>query len=77
MPCCSRVLALLVDYLEQRLPPAVHAELDTHLAACPHCVEYVNTYRSTVSLLHSLNESDLPPDLRRRLSAFIDHHALN
>jgi hypothetical protein len=32
----------------------------------------VRTYRSTVSLLRSLHEDDLPPELRLRLRAFLD-----
>ena len=77
MPSCSRVLSLLVDYLEGRLPPAVQTGLEQHLAGCSRCVEYVNTYRTTVSLLHSLTENDLPPELRLRLTAFIDHGTSN
>ncbi len=77
MPCCSRVLTLLVDYLEGRLTPTVQAGLERHLSGCARCVEYVDSYRSTVSLLHSLTENDLPPELRHRLTAFIDHAARN
>jgi anti-sigma factor RsiW len=77
MACCSRVLSLLVDYLEGRLDPIVQAGLERHLSGCSRCVDYVNTYRSTVSLLHSLTENDLPTELRHRLTAFIDHGARN
>jgi hypothetical protein len=31
----------------------------------------LHTYRSTVSLLRSLREEDLPPDLRRTLNLFL------
>ena len=74
MPCCSRILALLADYIEGRLPSDTHAELEHHLTGCSRCVDYVNTYRSTVSLLRSLREDDLPVELRSRLTAFIDDH---
>jgi anti-sigma factor RsiW len=69
---CSRVVALLADYLEQRLSPPQHAELTRHLDDCQTCLAQLQTYRSTVSLLRSLREEDLPPDLRRTLSTFLD-----
>ena len=77
MACCRDVLSLLADYLEGRLPADVHTNLDQHLSGCSACVSYVNTYRSTLALLGSLRDSDLPPELRVRLQAFIDQRARN
>jgi anti-sigma factor RsiW len=77
MACCSELLRLLADYLEGRLSPERHRELDEHLAGCCRCVQYLQTYRSTVSLLGTLTEDDLPPELRSRLRIFIDGHARN
>ncbi|MBI1876511.1 MAG: zf-HC2 domain-containing protein, partial [Acidobacteria bacterium] len=70
--CCSEVVNLLADYLEQRLPSSTQRDLEQHLSGCSSCVAYLNTYRSTVSLLRSLSEDDLPPELRARLAAFLD-----
>ena len=66
---CSRVVGLLADYLEQRLSPPQHRELTRHLDNCQTCVAQLHTYRSTVSLLRSLKEEDLPPDPQRVLGA--------
>jgi anti-sigma factor RsiW len=77
MGSCSDLVRLLLDYIEERLPPAARAELDAHLSRCPNCVAYVRTYRSTVSLLHSLKEEDLPAELRMTLHAFLDERAGN
>jgi hypothetical protein len=75
---CSKVVALLVDYLERRLPPDVQASLEHHLAGCNVCLRQLRTYESTVSLLRSLKEEDLPPELRLSLRAFIDrNHCCN
>ena len=74
---CSRVVALLADYLEDRLSGARHAELTRHLDNCHSCLAHLQAYRSTVSLLRSLREEDLPPDLRLTLSTFLDQHADN
>ena len=74
---CTDLVALLADYVERRLPAAVHAELERHLAACARCVTQVKTYESTISLLHSIKEEDLPPELRCTLKAFINRNCQN
>ncbi len=77
MPRCRDVVSLLVDYLEGRLPEGVRADLEQHLAGCPAYLRDLNTYRSTVSLLRSLGEDDLPEPLRLRLRAFLDRRQNN
>lgn len=72
VPKCPEVVALLLDYLEERLPPQTRAELERHLGGCRSCESYLASYRSTVDLLHSITESDLPPELHMRLRAFLD-----
>ncbi len=74
---CSRIVALLIDYVEQRLPDERRQELDRHLEGCGSCAAALNTYRSTISLLASLDEDDLPPELRTRLRAFLDRENAN
>ena len=74
MPSCSRLVALLTEYLDGRLPDTLRSELEQHLAACPECVAFVRTFRSTLSLVRSLSEQDLPAELRLRLRAFLDEH---
>jgi anti-sigma factor RsiW len=74
---CSDLVSLLADFVEHHLPPDVHAELERHLAACPRCIAQLKTYQSTVSLLHSIREDDLPPELRGTLKAFIDRNCKN
>jgi anti-sigma factor (TIGR02949 family) len=72
-PCgCGSVVKLLADYLERQLPPSLREELERHMAGCPRCVAQLRSYESTVSLLRSLREADLPPELRLTLKSFID-----
>jgi anti-sigma factor (TIGR02949 family) len=71
---CSRLVALLTEYLEGRLSQDLRSDLEHHLEGCPECVAFVRTFRSTVSLVQSLTEQDLPPELRLRLRAFLDEH---
>jgi anti-sigma factor RsiW len=69
---CNELVALLADFVEHRLPSDVHARLEQHLAACPRCLAQLKTYESTVCLLRSIRDEDLPVDLRCTLKAFID-----
>ena len=73
MSCgCGSVVKLLADYLERQLPPHLRAELEAHLRKCPTCVCQLRTYESTVSMLRSLRDEELPPELRLTLKSFID-----
>lgn len=69
---CGSVVKLLADYLERQLPASIRAELEAHLQKCPRCVSQLRTYESTVSMLRSLRDDELPPDLRLTLKSFID-----
>jgi anti-sigma factor RsiW len=74
---CANVVRLLADFIERQLPREVHADLERHLAKCPRCVAQLKTYQSTVSLLRSVKEDDLPVELRCTLKAFIDRNCQN
>jgi len=69
---CRAVVKLLADYLERQLRPDLRAEFEAHLQQCPDCVAQLRSYESTVSMLRSLRDDDLPPDLRLRVKSFID-----
>jgi len=74
---CTDLVSLLADFVERKLPPEVHGRLERHLSACPRCVAQLKTYQSTLSLLRSIKEEDLPPELRCTLKAFLDRHCGN
>ena len=70
-------MRLLADFLERQLPPDVQADLERHLAKCPSCMAQLKTYESTVSLLHTITENDLPTELRWTLRSFLDKKCEN
>jgi anti-sigma factor RsiW len=74
---CENLVRLLADFLERQLPPDVHADLERHLARCPRCVAQLKTYESTVSLLRTIREEDLPEELRWTLKAFVNRTCRN
>jgi anti-sigma factor RsiW len=74
---CLDLVGLLADYVEHNLPPDIHQDLERHLAQCPRCVAQLKTYESTLSLLRSIKDDDLPTELRCKLKAFVDKHCRN
>ena len=69
---CNELVGLLTDFVERQLPPEQHAQLERHLAGCPRCLCQLKTYQSTVSLLRSIKDDDLPPELRCTLKSFLN-----
>lgn len=67
---------LLIDYLEQRLAPAEHREIEAHFKACPECEEFLRAYRSTVTLIRNLREDRvrIPEPVQARLQKFLKKH---
>ena len=74
---CADLVGLLADYVEHQLPAEIHQELERHLAECPRCVSQLKTYESTLSLLRSIRDEDLPKELRCKLKAFLDKRCCN
>ena len=74
---CHSLVSLLADYVERQLPQDVHAELEQHLAKRPRCLTQLKTYESTVSLLRTIKEDDLPQELRWTLKSFLDRGCRN
>ena len=74
---CRDIVRLLAEFLEHQLPHDVQASLERHLAQCPRCLAQLKTYESTVSLLRSVREDDLPAELRWTLKSFIHRGCKN
>jgi len=74
---CNDLVGLLADFVEHHLPPDVHGDLERHLARCPRCLTQLKTYESTLSLLRSIKDEDLPPELRCTLKSFVERNCSN
>ncbi len=60
---CRELIDFLMDYVDGTLLAAQRAEFDRHLAVCPSCVAYVESYRQTVRLgKASMIGDDKPAD---------------
>ena len=70
---CRRAVALMGDYLDDRLGPRDRRRLEAHLAACPHCSEYLAQLRVTIDVLGRAEPDALSDDA---LSELVDLYRL-
>jgi predicted anti-sigma-YlaC factor YlaD len=69
---CKEITDFLLDYLNGELAEANRVIFEEHLAECPDCVAYVQSYEMTVKLAQAEREtgpSQLPQDLIRAILA--------
>jgi len=50
----------MADYLDERLEGTDRQRLEAHLAACPHCSEYLAQLPVTIDALGRAEPDDLP-----------------
>jgi anti-sigma factor RsiW len=48
MLSCQELVQFLDEYWSGSLPEETVAKFEEHLAACPSCINYANTYREAV-----------------------------
>jgi anti-sigma factor RsiW len=57
---CREVIDFLLDYLEGELDADRRRAFERHLAECPSCVAYLDSYRATIELARGA-ERAAPP----------------
>ena len=57
---CKELFSLLSEYLNLELPPDACQEIETHLAACPPCIEFTESLRKTIDLCRHYRPTELP-----------------
>ncbi|MCI0586712.1 MAG: zf-HC2 domain-containing protein [Planctomycetes bacterium] len=50
MITCRELYDFILGYQSGELAPSQRKEFDAHLAICPSCVNYLDSYRKTVAL---------------------------
>ena len=69
--CRELIVDLLYDYLEDALGKNLAAELEAHLAICPPCRAYLETYRKTRELAAGSSRPVMPEEMKARLREFL------
>ena len=70
---CIEIIDFLASYIDGELPPETLAEFERHLAVCPSCVAYLETYRETIRAARfaSAQKDNLVDDAPEELIAAI------
>ncbi len=79
---CREFIDFLDDYVEGRQAADVRARFERHLEDCPYCVDYLETYRDTISLARDACSADpslpAPEDVPEKLiQAILDSRPPN
>jgi anti-sigma factor RsiW len=64
---CQEIVEMVTDYLEGALPRGERRRLESHLADCPHCIEYLAQMRATIRFTGRLEPDDLTAEMREDL----------
>jgi anti-sigma factor RsiW len=59
---CRELIDFLGDYLDGQLPAAQRGAFESHLGACPHCANYLDSYRKTIALAGEAFDGDAPAE---------------
>jgi anti-sigma factor RsiW len=67
---CRELIDFLGEYFEGGLAPAQRDEFERHLAVCPSCLVYLETYKSTIVLSRAaFADEECEPDAPQTLPA--------
>jgi len=64
---CAELLAMLNDYVDGTVDPAICEAFEQHLAACNPCQVVVDNIRQTITLYKEGKPYELPVRFRRQL----------
>lgn len=67
---CNELVELVTEYLEGAMPQAASARLESHLAECPGCAEYVEQIRTAVRVAGGIEPPVSAGDADRLLEIF-------
>ena len=59
---CRQAVELMTAYLDGALDERDRSRLETHLAGCPHCSEYLAQIRVTIAATGHVEPDDLEPE---------------
>lgn len=68
---CRTTVDLLAAFVDGALSAEEERALRDHLADCPRCVEFLESYRATTRILRDATDVQMPPDVESRLLAFL------
>ena len=74
MRTCKQFLQELNEFLDDKLDPAVRAELQKHLDECPNCWVVCDTTLKTIKVFKGMEPQALPAAVQARLTEYLSKH---
>ena len=68
---CRNVYELVANYIDDALPSTDRRAFEAHIADCADCWRFLSTYSLTIKAGRSLQEDDIPVEMRTRLHSFL------
>lgn len=69
MMTCKELTELLQDFLDGELPKEYMDLICHHLRLCAPCMDFLESYKITVSITRQLPCLEMPPEMKQRLQA--------
>ena len=76
-PDCDEAVHVLYHYLDGELTDERRAVIQAHLESCPPCFEGYEFEFELRQVIARKCRDDVPPDLRSRIAAAIEHDRLH
>ncbi len=71
LTCREVILEYLDEYVDGTLAPEMFEDFERHLAICPPCVAYLNTYKRTRELAGRMGRAAMPTEMRTQLQQYL------
>ena len=68
---CSQMVDYCMDYLAGSLPNDEKKNFDDHLASCPECVKFFDTYKKTPEISREALSLEMPDRVRNEVRSFL------
>ncbi|MDD5686859.1 MAG: protease complex subunit PrcB family protein [Elusimicrobia bacterium] len=69
---CEKIQDLLSLYLEDKLDPKLKEEVHVHIQHCKDCSQFLEEFKTTINLLKTVNEKELPADYYQKFGLKLD-----
>jgi anti-sigma factor RsiW len=58
---CTRIFALLSEYLDGELAPVTCEEFEAHFRGCPECIQFLDSLKRSRDLCHQFGKAAAGP----------------
>jgi len=72
---CKQMTDLIFKYANDTLAPRLKRDFHRHLAICPDCIAFLNTYKKTITLTRAVRTEEMPAKVRDNLLEFLRSRA--